>query len=75
MIFLYTQGIIEPHSVMEVPLVITPQGIEELETTCYFSIFGSPDPSMVSIWSLTAETLLLVEQILFYICFNLNWFW
>ncbi|CAH1779299.1 unnamed protein product [Owenia fusiformis] len=37
------KGIIEPHLVLEVPLVITPQHLEELGVTAYFGIFGSSE--------------------------------
>ena len=46
-----SQGIIQPHSVMDVPLVITPQGLEELEIVAQLMIFGSPDPPLVSKFS------------------------
>ncbi|XP_033116735.1 hydrocephalus-inducing protein homolog isoform X2 [Anneissia japonica] len=36
-------GIIQPHSVIDIPLVITPQGLEELEAVAEFSIFGSSE--------------------------------
>ncbi len=42
------KGIIEAHSILDVPLVITPQGLEELEILAQLSIFGSPDPPLVS---------------------------
>ena len=53
-----SQGIIPAHSTCEVPLVITPQGLEELETFALMQIFGSPEPPLVSLlavhitWSL-----------------------
>ena len=43
------KGIIEPHAIMEVPLVITPQGLEELEITAHFAIFGNPEVPVVSL--------------------------
>ncbi|XP_077982980.1 hydrocephalus-inducing protein homolog isoform X2 [Glandiceps talaboti] len=39
-------GIIQPHSIVEVPLVITPQALEELDIQSYFKIFGSFEPPM-----------------------------
>ncbi|XP_071959113.1 hydrocephalus-inducing protein homolog isoform X2 [Antedon mediterranea] len=36
-------GIIHPHSVSKVPLVIKPQGLEELEAIAEFGIFGSSE--------------------------------
>lgn len=45
-------GILPPHTTRRVPLVITPQGLEELETFAEFSIFGSMEPPLVSPLSL-----------------------
>ncbi len=42
------QGLIEPHTLLDVPLVITPQGLQELETIAQLIVFGSPDPPLVS---------------------------
>nr|XP_006823299.1 PREDICTED: hydrocephalus-inducing protein homolog [Saccoglossus kowalevskii] len=39
-------GIIAPHSVVEVPVVITPQALEELDINSFFKIFGSIEPPM-----------------------------
>ena len=41
------KGIIPPYSTLEVPVVITPQGLEELDVMTQFLIFGSPDPPLV----------------------------
>jgi hypothetical protein len=41
------QGIIPPHNVVEVPLVITPQGLEELEVMSTIHIFGSMEQALV----------------------------
>lgn len=43
------QGIVEPHSVLDVPLVIEAQSLEEQDVVAYISVFGSPDPPMVHI--------------------------
>lgn len=42
------KGIIEAHAIMEVPLIITPQALEEIETTAFFVIFGNPEAPLVS---------------------------
>ena len=51
-LMLYTSpeptGIIPPHSTVEVPLVITPQALEEIDAVAEFSIFGSTEPPQVS---------------------------
>ena len=36
----------EPHSVLDIPIVITPQLVEEQEVAAYFSIFGSTEPPL-----------------------------
>ena len=33
---------------LDVPIIITPQGLEELQTTAHFMIFGSADVPLVS---------------------------
>jgi len=43
-----SQGILEKHSVTEVPLIITPQRLEEMEITSQFVIFGRPEMPLVS---------------------------
>ena len=40
-------GIIPAHSTVEVPLVITPQALEEIDAVAEFSIFGSVEPPQV----------------------------
>lgn len=47
------QGIVEPHSVCDVPLLIEAQVLEEQDVIAHIAIFGSPDPPMVSILYLT----------------------
>ena len=42
------QGIVEPHSVLDVPMIITPQGLEELQVTAHVMVFGSADVPLVS---------------------------
>ncbi|XP_076808093.1 hydrocephalus-inducing protein homolog isoform X2 [Clavelina lepadiformis] len=37
------KGLIEPHSMVEVPILIQVLELDEQETTAYFTIFGSPD--------------------------------
>ena len=44
---LWFQGIIQPHSVKEVPLHITAECLEEVTTVAYFMIFGSSDAPLV----------------------------
>ena len=56
MIFLF-QGIIEPQSTCDVPLVITPQGLEELETTARFIIFGNSESPLVGLVALMDDML------------------
>ena len=41
------QGVLEKHSVTEVPLIITPQRLEETEITSHFVIFGNPRMPLV----------------------------
>jgi len=45
------QGIIEPHSVYDLPLIIEAQALEEQDILAQIAIFGSPDPPMVSVAS------------------------
>ncbi|KAL5021171.1 hypothetical protein ScPMuIL_000326 [Solemya velum] len=40
------KGIIEPHSVCDVPIIIEAQALQEQEMIAFFSIFGSPDPPL-----------------------------
>ncbi|KAK3085440.1 hypothetical protein FSP39_003318 [Pinctada imbricata] len=40
------KGIVEPHSVYEVPLVIEAQMLEEQDMVAHFAIFGSQDPPL-----------------------------
>lgn len=42
------QGVVEPHSLCDIPLLIEAQMLEEEDIVAYFSIFGSPDPPLVS---------------------------
>ena len=44
---LWFQGIIQPHSVKEVPLHITAECLEEVTTVAYFMIFGSSEAPLV----------------------------
>ena len=46
------QGIIQPHSVKEVPLHITAECLEEVTTMAYFMIFGSSDAPLVSLMTM-----------------------
>ncbi len=39
-------GIIQPHSTAEIPLVIMPKALEEIESVAEFSIFGSNEPPL-----------------------------
>ncbi|XP_033625714.1 hydrocephalus-inducing protein homolog [Asterias rubens] len=39
-------GIIQPHSTAEIPLVIMPKALEEIESLAEFSIFGSNEPPL-----------------------------
>ena len=43
------KGLIEPRSVVEVPMLVTVQELDEQETTACFSVFGSPEPPLVSL--------------------------
>ena len=43
------QGIVEPHSVCDVPLIIKAQKLEEQDVMAQVAIFGSPEPPMVSL--------------------------
>ena len=43
----FFQGIVEPHSVLDVPLIIEAQTLEEQDLVVHVAIFGSPDPPMV----------------------------
>lgn len=43
------QGIVDPHSVLDLPLVIEAMMLEEQDVVASIAIFGSPDPPMVSI--------------------------
>lgn len=38
---------VDPHSVLDVPLVIEAQALEEVDVVAQIAIFGSPDPPMV----------------------------
>ncbi|XP_053402100.1 hydrocephalus-inducing protein homolog isoform X11 [Mercenaria mercenaria] len=40
------KGIVDPHSVLDVPLIIEAQALEEQDVVAHVSIFGSPDPPM-----------------------------
>ncbi|XP_052230840.1 hydrocephalus-inducing protein-like isoform X4 [Dreissena polymorpha] len=40
------KGIVEAHSVLDVPLIIEAQGIEEQDVVASIAIFGSPDPPL-----------------------------
>lgn len=42
------QGIIQPHSIKEVPLHMTAECLEEVSTMAYFMIFGSSDAPLAS---------------------------
>ena len=44
----HQQGIVEPHSVCDVPLMIEAQTLEEQDVMVQLSIFGSQDPPLVS---------------------------
>lgn len=43
------QGILEAHSVCEVPMIMEAQCLEEIESTAQVMIFGSPEPPLVSV--------------------------
>ena len=49
------QGIVEPHSLCDIPLIIEAQMLEEDDIVAYFSIFGSPDPPLVSALSISVS--------------------
>lgn len=51
----FLQGIIQPHSVKEVPLHMTAECLEEVTTMAYFMIFGSSDAPLVSYNNLSAS--------------------
>ncbi|KAL3860158.1 hypothetical protein ACJMK2_010318 [Sinanodonta woodiana] len=40
------KGIVQPHSIQDVPIIIEAQMLEEQDTVAYISIFGSPDPPL-----------------------------
>lgn len=40
------KGVVEPHSLCDIPLLIEAQMLEEEDIVAYFSIFGSPDPPL-----------------------------
>lgn len=42
------KGVVLPNTVLDVPLVITPQGLEELDVIAQFVVFGCPEPPLVS---------------------------
>mgnify|MGYP000688775634 CR=1 FL=1 len=47
MLFFPFQGVVDAHSVLDVPLVIEAQCLEEQDVMAHISVFGSPDPPMV----------------------------
>ncbi|XP_069113582.1 hydrocephalus-inducing protein homolog isoform X2 [Argopecten irradians] len=49
------KGIVEPHSLCEVPMIIQAEMLEEQQVISYFSIFGSPDPPLSVQMSCTGE--------------------
>ena len=51
------QGIIQPHSIKEVPLHITAECLEEVSTMAFFMIFGSSDAPLVGYRNLSASKL------------------
>lgn len=46
--FFFTQGVIQAKSIKEVPLQITAEFLEEIQTVAYLMIFGSSDQPLVS---------------------------
>ena len=42
------RGLIEPHSSVDVPILVQVHEVGEQEATAHFSVFGSSDPAMVS---------------------------
>uniref|UniRef100_H2XZ27 Hydin adenylate kinase-like domain-containing protein n=1 Tax=Ciona intestinalis TaxID=7719 RepID=H2XZ27_CIOIN len=50
-----TKGLIEPHSEVNVPILIQAQDVDDQEVTAYFSIFGSPEPPLVCFLSCIGE--------------------
>jgi hypothetical protein len=47
--FLDLQGILEPQSTTQVPLIVAAQDLEELGTTVHFTIVGNPGVTLVSV--------------------------
>lgn len=58
-IMLVFQGVIHPRSVKEIPLQITAECLEEVQTMAYFMIFGSSEQPLVSY----AQQILSCEEI------------
>lgn len=62
-------GIIPAQSTAEVPMVITPRALEEIDTVAEFSIFGSVQPPLVSSVILGNTLRLIFMRLILSICF------